>query len=44
MHAKLENISEGFVNEKAPRTVICAAKNGTLILLQVSGRGLAVSH
>ena len=36
---KLENIFDKFVTEKAPRTAICAAKNGTMILLRVSGRG-----
>ena len=32
----MEDLPDIFVTEKAPRTGICAAKNGTLILTQVS--------
>ena len=33
--ANIENLDDQFVNEKAPRTGICTAQNGTLVILQV---------
>ena len=36
--AKIEGINGAFVTEKAPRTGICAAMNGTLIIIEVSVR------
>ena len=33
--ATMEGLSKEFVTEKAPRTGLCAARNGTLIIVQV---------
>ena len=33
--ATVEGLSKEFVTEKAPRTGLCAARNGTLIIVQV---------
>ena len=36
--AGFEQLPKRFVTEKAPRTGICAARNGTLIIVEVSVR------
>ena len=33
----MEQLDDHFVNEKAPRTGLCAAGNGTLVIVQVGG-------
>ena len=35
MSAQLEGLPGKFVSEKAPRTGVCAASNGSLLLVQV---------